>query len=77
MTQPSNNTSSSGGIGFCGLLTIVFITLKLTGYIDWSWWWVWAPMWVPFAAIIVGFIVYLVYKIGYLLVLSISSRRRK
>ena len=26
--------------------TIVFITLKLTGYIDWSWWWVLSPMWI-------------------------------
>jgi hypothetical protein len=40
---------ASGGISFCGLLTIVFITLKLTGHIDWSWWWVWSPMWLPFA----------------------------
>jgi len=29
------------------LLTLVFITLKLTDTIDWSWWWVLAPMWVP------------------------------
>jgi hypothetical protein len=36
----------SGGIGFVGLLTIVFITLKLTGYIDWSWWWVLSPLWI-------------------------------
>ena len=34
------STVSSGGIGFSGLLTIVFIVLKLTHYIDWSWWWV-------------------------------------
>ncbi len=40
----SNSTSSSsGGIGFFGLLTIVFIVLKLTGYITWSWWWVLSP----------------------------------
>lgn len=44
----SNGTSSSssGGIGFFGLLTIVFITLKLVGYIDWSWWWVLSPIWI-------------------------------
>lgn len=36
--------ASSGGIGFCGLLTIVFIVLKLTKVIDWSWWWVWSPV---------------------------------
>lgn len=39
--------SSSGNIGFCGLLTIAFIVLKLTGYIDWSWWWVWSPLLIP------------------------------
>lgn len=38
--------SSSGGIGFTGLLTIVFIVLKLTNYIDWSWWWVLSPLWI-------------------------------
>lgn len=36
--------TSSGGIGFCGLLTIVFIVLKLTGFINWSWFWVLSPM---------------------------------
>jgi len=36
---------SGMGIGFTGLLTIVFITLKLTHYIDWSWWWVTCPIW--------------------------------
>ena len=41
----SEKSSSSGGIGFFGLLGILFIALKLTGYIDWSWWWVPAPLW--------------------------------
>ena len=40
------SSSSSGGIGFCGLLTIVFIILKLIGKIDWSWWWVLSPIWI-------------------------------
>ena len=39
------SSSSSSGIGFVGLLTIVFITLKLTGFIEWSWWWVLSPIW--------------------------------
>lgn len=46
-------SSSSSGIGFCGLLTIVFITLKLTHVINWSWWWVLAPWWGPLALIAV------------------------
>jgi ATP/ADP translocase len=40
-----NNTNT--GIGFCGLLTIVFITLKLVDKINWSWWWVLSPIWIP------------------------------
>lgn len=39
--------ASASGIGFFGLLAIVFITLKLTDHIDWSWWWVLAPLWGP------------------------------
>lgn len=34
------------GVGFTGLLTLLFITLKLTGVIDWAWWLVLAPVWV-------------------------------
>lgn len=34
-------------IGIGPLLGIVFVTLKLTHYIDWSWWWVLSPMWLP------------------------------
>lgn len=50
-------SSSSGGIGFVGLLTIVFITLKLLGYIDWSWWWILSPIWISIivaAVLIIG-----------------------
>jgi hypothetical protein len=49
----NSSSSSSGGIGFSGLLTIVFIVLKLLHYIDWSWWWVLAPIWIT-AIIVVG-----------------------
>jgi predicted tellurium resistance membrane protein TerC len=41
-----NNSSSSSGIGFPGLLTVLFIGLKLTGHITWSWWWVLSPLWI-------------------------------
>ena len=41
-----SSSSSSSGIGFCGLLTIVFITLKLCGVIAWSWLWVLSPLWI-------------------------------
>lgn len=47
----SSNTSSSssGGIGFVGLLTIVFIVLKLIGKIAWPWLWVLSPIWISAA----------------------------
>lgn len=40
-------TQSGGGIGVCGATFIVFLVLKLVGVIDWSWWWVTAPLWIP------------------------------
>lgn len=43
----SDNNSNSGGVGFFGWLVLLFIALKLTGYIEWSWWWVLSPLWVP------------------------------
>lgn len=50
-----NNDMSGGGIGFLGMLTILFIGLKLTNNIDWSWWWVLSPMWLPIA-VVIGFL---------------------
>jgi len=49
----SSSSGSSGGIGFFGLLTIVFIVLKLLGTISWSWWWVLSPIWGGFLLIFV------------------------
>lgn len=34
---------------FLPALTLLFVGLKLTGYVVWSWWWVLAPMWIPVA----------------------------
>jgi hypothetical protein len=45
--------TSSGGIGFVGMLTIVFIVLKLCNVIAWSWWWVLSPLWIT-ALVVVG-----------------------
>ena len=45
----NSSSSSSSGIGIVGLLGVVFVALKLTGHINWSWWWVTAPFWGGFA----------------------------
>lgn len=47
-----NNNNSSRGIGFLGLLTILFIGLKLTGHITWSWFWVLSPIIIPIILVI-------------------------
>ena len=57
-----SNKQASGGIGFTGLLTIVFIILKLCGIITWSWWWVLSPLWI--SAILWVVLVVIVLLVG-------------
>lgn len=52
-----NSSSSSSGIGFFGLLSIVFIVLKLMNVITWSWWWVLSPIWMPTTLVILIIVV--------------------
>lgn len=51
--------SQSSGIGLGVILFVVFLVLKLTGVIDWSWWWVTAPLWAGLAVgiVIIGVLV--------------------
>ena len=49
--------STSGGIGFSGMLTILFIALKLLGKISWSWLWVLSPLWISWGLILFIFII--------------------
>ena len=64
-----SSSSSSSGIGFCGLLTVLFIGLKLTNHIAWSWWWVLSPLWIGFAL----WIVVLVAILGIAAVMALLS----
>jgi membrane protein YdbS with pleckstrin-like domain len=43
----------SGSVSILPFFLLLFVALKLTGYINWSWWWVLSPLWVPFAAVVV------------------------
>ena len=56
-------TTVTGGIGFTGLLTILFVALKLTKVIAWSWWWVISPIWVSFGLGIVFVIIGVIMKL--------------
>lgn len=44
---------------FNNVLFLIFLTLKLTGTITWSWWWVTAPLWLPITVVGVGFLIFL------------------
>lgn len=56
------NSSGSSGIGFTGMLTILFVGLKLGGFIAWSWWWVLSPLWISTLLILFIFIIFLLSK---------------
>lgn len=65
-----NETKSNSSISFLSLLFLAFLILKLCGVIDWSWWWVTAPLWGGFAILLV------ILAIGGF-VLLISSMKRE
>jgi membrane protein YdbS with pleckstrin-like domain len=68
----SGSSSSSGGIGFAGLLTVALIVLKLTNVIAWSWVWVLAPIWMSAALVVTILLVILVVGI----IVSMCEPRR-
>jgi len=47
-----SDSKRSSSIGFAGLLTLLFIGLKLGGAITWSWWWILSPLWINFLLVI-------------------------
>ena len=60
----SKSSSSSSGIGFSGLLTILFIGLKLTGYISWTWLWVLSPIWIGFIFVLIVLVLILLSNVA-------------
>ena len=67
----------SSGISLSGLTFIVFLVLKLCGVIDWSWWWVTAPLWGPFALLIAGLFVYIIIAVIIALVRCCIRKRKE
>ena len=57
------NENTSNGIGFGTVLFLIFMILKLTGNIDWSWWWVTSPLWIPLTlgVVVMGIIGLIMY----------------
>ena len=50
----SNNNTKAAQNTFplVSILTIIFVIAKLTGYITWTWWWVFSPIWISLATTI-------------------------
>lgn len=65
----NKSSSAGGGIGLSGILATIFIVLKLTGNITWSWVWVLAPLWIP-ALIFLGIVVIILIVIGIMKLIS-------
>ncbi len=59
----ADTATTSGGIGFLGLLCILFIGLKLTGYITWSWFWVLFPITFPLTILGMIIIAFLIVRL--------------
>ncbi len=59
----NSDSSSSSGVGVLGLLGVAFVILKLTHYINWSWWWVTLPFWGGIAIILIVLLIWLIIKI--------------
>jgi predicted tellurium resistance membrane protein TerC len=59
----ADSNSRSGGISFAGALTLLFIGLKLGHAINWSWWWVLAPLWISAAVALALFVMILLITI--------------
>lgn len=62
----NTSSSSSNGIGLVGMTFIVFLVLKLVGVINWSWWWVTAPLWIATGIVVFVLLIilaiYLIWK---------------
>lgn len=73
----SKISSSSSGIGFCGLLTVLFVGLKLTGFIDWGWLWVLSPLCLPFVPVLTVFVVIVVLGWGIELTSKVMRKTKR
>ena len=74
----SSKSNSGTGLSLSAVLFIVFLVLKLTGNIDWSWWWVTSPLWIPFALVLAIFgVVFLGVVIALIFGVSVEDIKSK
>lgn len=75
VSKARGTRSASHGGQIIGLIFLVFLVLKLTGVIDWSWWWVTSPLWL--AALAAFAVLVLAGGLGYLIYRVVKHLRRK
>jgi hypothetical protein len=61
-----SNNNTNGGLGLTTIVFLVFLILKLTDNIDWSWWWVFSPFWIPVALVISIFVITIFISLLYI-----------
>ena len=71
----NKSKASGGGLGIGGVLTIVFIVLKLVGVIDWSWVWVLAPMWICAGVVLLLILCAVIVAVGEYIILYVRAKR--
>ena len=64
MKNKNTEKTTYGGMGLCGVLTTIFVVLKLIGVIDWPWVWVLAPFWISLILGVIGIIIAIIFIIG-------------
>ena len=65
-----------GGMGLCDALFLLFLGLKIGKVIDWSWWWVTAPLWGQLAIALVGAVILIVVFIVMIVIRAVSKSRK-
>ena len=61
MSRMNNNQTVTTSFPIASILAIVFVVLKLTNNIPWSWWWVLSPLWIPLGLIAILFVIVFVF----------------
>lgn len=75
-TSAQTVSVASRGISSATALTITLVVLKALGYITWAWIWVFSPIWIPYAVLLViGLVLLLV--LGVLTIIDNYDKRRK
>lgn len=59
----SEQKGTSSGMGLLGVVFVVFLVLKLCHVIDWSWWWITAPLWGGFAIALLYILIYIIVEV--------------